>query len=72
MAKSFADQGLLLVNDAPTRPATTIHTGDRITIRFRKRTLTVELREVPQKQLSKESARDYYQVIDDVRMDPLE
>lgn len=64
--KHFCDDGAVRVNDMPAKPSTTVRTGDKITVLFPHHTLTLELLDVPEKQLSKSVSPTYYQVISDV------
>ncbi len=63
--KHFCDDGAVQVNDLSAKPSATVRTGDKITIRFPHRTVTFELLDVPEKQLSKSVAPTYYQIISD-------
>ena len=71
IAKALSDNGLLLLNEAPARAAAAVRLNDRITIKFKQRALTIELLDIPQKQLSKSAAGDYYRVIGETSDDPL-
>lgn len=63
--KHLCDDGAVRVNDLQAKPSSTVRTGDQITIRFPHRTVTVELLDVPEKQLSKSVSPTYYQMISD-------
>jgi ribosomal 50S subunit-recycling heat shock protein len=73
-AKSLCDNHKVLVDGNTVRASHRVGAGDRITIHFRARTLTVELLETPRKQLSKSSAVDYYRPVEaprtEARRDP--
>jgi ribosomal 50S subunit-recycling heat shock protein len=64
--KHLCDDDSVLVNDQAVKPAATLRTGDRITIRFPHRTLTIALLAVPERQLSKSAAPAYYEKIADI------
>jgi ribosome-associated heat shock protein Hsp15 len=64
--KHLCDDDSVLVNDHPVKPAATLRAGDRITIRFPHRTLTVELVAVPERQLSKSAAPACYEKISEL------
>ena len=64
MAKILCDRQLVLVDGRPVRPAASVAAGSQITIHFRKRTLSLELLDIPRKQLSKTAALDYYRPVD--------
>jgi ribosomal 50S subunit-recycling heat shock protein len=58
--KHLCDDEAVLVNDHPAKPSTTLRTGDKVSIRFANRILTIELVDVPEKQLSKSLSAAYY------------
>ncbi len=64
IAKSLCDNGRVLVDGLPARPSHRVDVGRRVTIHFRARTVTVELQELPRKQLSKTAALDYYRRVE--------
>ena len=68
--KQLCDDGAVRVNDHPAKPSASLRSGDRISIAFSHRTLTIELLLVPEKQLSKAVARTYYRTISDTGSDP--
>lgn len=61
--KHLCDDESVLVNDQPAKPAATLRAGDKITIHFPHRTLTIGLVAVPERQLSKSAAPAYYEKI---------
>lgn len=63
--KAMCDRGEVKVNARVAKAAALINAGDRITVAYPTRVLTVEIREVPRKQLSKAVAPTYYDVIED-------
>jgi ribosomal 50S subunit-recycling heat shock protein len=64
MAKTLCDNRRVLVNGRHVRPAAPVDAGDRITIQYRARTVSVRLVKVPRKQLRKTAVLDYYQPVD--------
>ena len=64
MAKTLCDRGQVLVDGQSVRPSGTVAGGSRITVQLRARTFSIELVQVPQKQLSKTTAVDYYRPVD--------
>ncbi|UCG52622.1 MAG: RNA-binding S4 domain-containing protein [Candidatus Latescibacterota bacterium] len=62
-AKHLCSDNAILVNDLPVKPSTSVRTGDKITIHFPNRILSIRLLEVPDKQLSKSTSPTYYQQI---------
>jgi ribosomal 50S subunit-recycling heat shock protein len=60
IAKSLCERRLVLVDGKPARPATRVGVGSRVTVHLRSRTYTIELLDIPRKQLSKTAAVDYY------------
>jgi ribosomal 50S subunit-recycling heat shock protein len=73
-AKVLCDGHKVLINGDAVRASRRVSAGERITIHFRARTLTIELLETPRKQLSKSAAVDYYRPVEtphaDARRDP--
>jgi ribosomal 50S subunit-recycling heat shock protein len=65
-AKLLCKDNDILVNDQPVKPSATVRTGDKITIRFPTRTTTLELLDVPGKQLSRSVSPTYYKKISEV------
>jgi ribosomal 50S subunit-recycling heat shock protein len=64
VAKTLCANDRILVGGRPVRPSHRVAAGQRVTIHFRTRTVTVELREIPEKQLSKSTAVDYYRRVE--------
>jgi ribosomal 50S subunit-recycling heat shock protein len=73
VAKSLCERDRILVNDKPARSSAPVRAGDRVTVRFLNRALTLEIESVPEKQLSKSNAPAYYRLIrtTEERDDPL-
>jgi len=59
-AKNLCDGGFVLVNGSTTRASANIKVGDRITMHLPRSTKTIELIEVPHKQVAKAAASDFY------------
>jgi ribosomal 50S subunit-recycling heat shock protein len=64
MAKTLCDRQRVLVAGKAVRPSAGVEEGDRITVQLRAKTFSVELVQVPRKQLSKTTAVDYYRPVD--------
>ena len=64
MAKTLCDRGQVFVDGRAVRASAGVGEGSRITVQLKARTFSVELVQVPQKQLSKTSAVDYYRPVD--------
>lgn len=64
IAKALCEKQLVLVDGQPVRSAAQAIGGRRVTIQFPRRPLTVELLEIPRKQLSKTAALDYYRRVE--------
>jgi ribosomal 50S subunit-recycling heat shock protein len=67
IAKTLCDAGRILVDGRAVRPSHRVDVGQRITIHFRAQTVTVELSQIPPKQLSKSAAVDYYRRVETPR-----
>jgi ribosomal 50S subunit-recycling heat shock protein len=61
--KNWCEKGLVLVNGKPARASSTVHPGDQLTIHYPSRTLTIDLRDVPEQQLSKAGAPEFYDIV---------
>jgi ribosomal 50S subunit-recycling heat shock protein len=68
IVKHLCGDGAVTINDRPARPASIARSGDTVSIRFPHRTITLELLDVPEKQLSKTVAPTYYRTISDEPM----
>ena len=62
VANEACDNGLVSVNDRPARASYEVKTGDRITLRFGVRTMTVEVLAVEESPRKDASAAMYRQV----------
>jgi len=69
IAKTLCDDGRVLVDGDSVRPSHRVAEGGRITIHYRAGAVTVELLQLPQKQLSKSAAVDYYRRVETPRTD---
>ena len=69
IAKTLCDDGRVRVDGDSVRPSQRVAENCRITIHYRAGTVTVELLQLPQKQLSKSAAVDYYRRVETPRMD---
>lgn len=63
LARTLCQNGRVLVGGRPVRPSHRVGPGDRVTVHFRARDVTVELVEEPRKQLSRSAAVDYYRPV---------
>ena len=64
LVKGWCERGLVAINGARARASATVREGDRVTIQYASRTVTVELRDIPTGQVSKARAPDYYVEVD--------
>jgi ribosomal 50S subunit-recycling heat shock protein len=71
MVKHWCDGGLVLLGDAPARASSHVRSGDRITIRYPSRHVTIEIRDIPAKQVSRADASGYYTEISSEPVDDL-
>jgi len=62
--KSLAEHDNLLINGKRARASAQVRAGDQLTLVLPTHTLGVELIDVPQRQLSKSTAPDYYRILD--------
>lgn len=62
--KNLCDQNSITLNTRPAKASSAIRIGDRVSIVYPSRTLTIEVLDVPRKQLSKTSAPTYYEIIE--------
>ena len=69
VAQELCEAGAVSVNGAAARSSRTVREGDEISIRLRKRALTVRVLTVPQtKQVSRADAPSLYEVVSDIEM----
>jgi ribosomal 50S subunit-recycling heat shock protein len=64
LAKALCEKERVLLNGDPTRSSAAVRCGDRVTVQFQRRAVTVVLDRVPEKQLSKSTALTYYRSVD--------
>ncbi|HET8657360.1 MAG TPA: S4 domain-containing protein [Longimicrobiaceae bacterium] len=64
-AKAACDSGAVLVAGRPAKASQAVDAGERITIRYPRRTLEIELGALPPKSTSKKAAREMYRVLRD-------
>lgn len=62
IVKSLCDKQALRINGKPAKPSSSLHAGDRVVLALRSKTLFVRIIDVPPKQLSKATARSYYDI----------
>jgi len=68
-AKALSDAGNVKVGESAVKAAREVAPGDVIQITFPRRRLTVEILEVPRaKSVSKEKARELYEILSDERL----
>jgi ribosomal 50S subunit-recycling heat shock protein len=60
LVKHLCDDESLWVNGRLAKPSVTLRPGDRVTLRYPHRTLTIEVLAVPQRQLSRGAAAEHY------------
>jgi ribosomal 50S subunit-recycling heat shock protein len=64
LAQEFCDAGLIKVNGAAAKSSKEIKTGDEIEIKRRSRLTRLKVLEIPaQKQVSKQSAADLFEIL---------
>lgn len=66
VANEVSDQGRVLINNNPAKPSKEIKEGDRITIEYFAKKITVEVLRVPQGNISVQQAKELYQVIEEI------
>lgn len=66
-AKTACEAGAVSLDGRDARASDSVLPGRRITIRYPKRTLEVELLALPGKSVSKAAARDLYRIVSDER-----
>lgn len=64
-AKGACDAGAILVNGSGARASREVNAGDRVEVRFPRRTLEIEIVTLPPKSTSRKAARDMYRVLQD-------
>lgn len=74
LAQDLCDAGLVRVNEAPAKSSKEIKAGDVIEIKRRDRLTQIRVLQIPaSKQVSKNSAGELYQILEETRIetDPL-
>ena len=69
VAKELCDRGKVQVGGAPAKAGREIKAGDVLTMALPRRKLTVEVREIPSGNVTKEMAAGLYKVIEDLRVE---
>jgi ribosomal 50S subunit-recycling heat shock protein len=64
-AKAACEVGAVQVGSLPARASQAVGAGQRVSVRYPKRVLELELLSLPPKSLSKQGARDFYRVVRD-------
>jgi len=63
-AKAMCDAGNVLVDGAPARAASALRAGHLVVIQYPRRSVRLEIRVVPERQLSKARSRQCYVILD--------
>jgi len=71
-AKAACEVGAVFIGERVARPSDSVRPGDRITVRFPRRLLEVELLTIPGKSLSRQAAREVYRAVRDEESDGVE
>ena len=64
VAKMLCEKKAVLIDDKAVRPSAGVAVGSRVTVQFRNKTISIQLLEIPRKQLSKTAALDYYRRVE--------
>jgi ribosomal 50S subunit-recycling heat shock protein len=64
VANDVSEQGRVLINGNPAKPAKQVNTGDILTILFSGGELTVKILKVPSGNISVQQASELYEIID--------
>ncbi|MCL6583303.1 MAG: RNA-binding S4 domain-containing protein [bacterium] len=67
LAKEYCEHSLVEVNHQPAKAAKEVRIGDEITLKFRNRTVTVEVLDLPQKGIRAREAAKLYRVLSECR-----
>lgn len=68
VAKEVADQGRITMNGTVAKSSTNVSIGDKLTVRFGNRLMTVEVAKL-QESTKKEDAQYMYKIISEERLD---
>jgi len=66
IANEISDQGRVFINDRLAKPSSAIKEGDRITIEFYNKSVTVEVLKVPAGNVSIQESKDLYRLIEEI------
>lgn len=67
VANDVSEQGRILVNGLPAKPAKQLKAGDKLTVVYSSGELSVEILVVPEKNVSVQEAPSLYKIISDTR-----
>lgn len=71
VAKEMADQGRVSINGKTAKAASEVAAGDRVTVRFGQKVLTIEILDI-RENLRKEEAASLYRVVEEKRIEARE
>jgi ribosomal 50S subunit-recycling heat shock protein len=72
LSKQACDIGLVLLDGRPAKPAYRVNVGQRVTLSLPGRVVTVEILNLPQSNVSRVSADQFYRILSDVIPETLE
>lgn len=61
--KHMCERGAIEIGGKPVKSSATVSDGDRVTLHYPAKTVTIEIVSVPRKQLSKTQAPEHYREI---------
>ena len=64
IAKKIADQGRIMINDKVAKSSSSVVTGDKVTIKFRNKTLVVKVKQLLDS-TKKEDAEQMYEILEE-------
>lgn len=67
IAKEMADNGRVLVNDKTAKSSTTLVEGDKVSVLFGNRQVTVQVKQLKDS-TKKEDAKDMFEIIEEKRL----
>lgn len=56
-------EGFVLLNGKKAKPSAEVRAGDRIDIKYPRKTLTIELLEVPQRRVSRRESGNFFRIL---------
>ncbi|EKE04159.1 MAG: RNA-binding S4 protein [uncultured bacterium] len=65
VANEVSDQGRVFINGKPAKPANPVKEGDKITIQYYNKSMTVEVLKVPTGNVSIQESKDLYKIIEE-------